>query len=299
MPRVKDQKFQRAGYAPGTKGTNHRRFFQSWAEWVEYCEEHANREWGSSCDEKGHHTAKWSGTATFEQAVKLARTGWKADPQFHAFTAKVVGKIQPTIKARWESKRDVRGSTVNVPRMLRDDPRSMRRRHRVQKIVKARPVRVLVQCNFMCDVTGDVFLQHAQVATALVQGFLRAGQACQVDVMYSISNWGADTLQYWVPVVKPGQPVDVNRIRYAIGHRAAFRRLFFAALEGEPEKLRRHFDITRHGGYGSVHRINDDDRAQADIILDTRRRATLDADAMAAHALSILEEAGVTVQKIK
>jgi hypothetical protein len=176
--------------------------------------------------------SEWHGTKTFEEAVNLARSGWKEGVNKIDRVSRFVSAMSPT--APRIVKYGVTGAYPNIARAIAGDPINMR----LPDLVRSRRRSVITLISNMgCNWTigSDCFINRAAAVASLVDQLETAGYACDVIAYTNSQGFGHKTFDSTVAVqVKnSNQPVDLPRLAFGLGHTAMFRRLVFAEWGGD------------------------------------------------------------------
>lgn len=170
------------------------------------------------------HGENWYGTKSMEEALQIGREGWREGREL---VEKVRGYIQAQFPLRKEPiKYAVAGSTPNVPRAISGNPLNMRAYDAARS--KKRPIiTLLASMSASCMVSKDTISNRAAAVAALIDRIEAAGFTCEVisTAMVENGNFSAATS---IVVKKAGQPMDIGRLAFGLGHVSMFRRLCFA-----------------------------------------------------------------------
>lgn len=199
----------------------------------------------------------WDLNCGFEGAIKLAREGW-------AEGADVVKKLSSrlfdrvaTMVDREYPVYDVEGHGIDVARYLDGEPECwMRMETRVTEGSGRRIYRLVFNMTASAGVSAATMLAKGSAVVALSELLEFAGHG--VEITCALINSGV-TSQF-VRIKDADQPLDINRIAFAIAHPAMFRRLGFSLLEHLDAATRQKLGITSYGGYGRVAEAVKEDR---------------------------------------
>ena len=195
----------------------------------------------------GHHRC---GGLDYRDSIRVALAGWTEGAEQAARLRDKITAANPhgPRLARW----DVAGAYPNMARALAGNPLHMRRMDSAR--LKRRPVLTLVShFGAMSSVDGDTMLRRAAVVAAIVDAVESAGYSSQVIAWTASShNGNSKTGAETACVLKDaGQPLDVARLAFGLGHPALLRRMTFAARAAMPSLRilgetmgRTHSDVT-------------------------------------------------------
>jgi len=194
----------------------------------------------------------WSGTETFEDAMRLARDGWPEGLARVKDMAEsiwnVIGQQMPRVDIQY----DVAGAFADVDRFLTGEPEDMIQFVEDENVLgRGKVVKVWVNMSASAGVSTRTIFCRGAAVVALVDALEKLGYSCEIIVSAASSpGWNGDreVLQYDVCLRKAGDPLDLDRLAFALANSAWLRRLVFSAKEHENAALRSRFGIP--GGYG-------------------------------------------------
>jgi hypothetical protein len=171
----------------------------------------------------------WHGTKTFGEAVELANNGWPKGAERALQTRAVVERIvgfQSGRSQKWDY--ELVGDVVDIGRYLTGEPEHWLTED-TGDAHQGRVVKIVANVSISCGVSVEsIFRRGACIATA-VDAIEAAGKRCEVWLAYGAKTFGGGlTVQFFVPVKLASQPLDQDRIAYAICHAASSRRLCFS-----------------------------------------------------------------------
>lgn len=176
------------------------------------------------------HDKRWSGTTNMEEALSLAKNGWKEGMEQVERTRERTLARNPV---RPQAIRyGITGTTPNVPRAIAGNIFNMKAPD-LHKSTR-RPVITLVSnMAANCGVPAEQISNRAAVVAAIVDQIETAGYATEVLATSTSqgSMWGGKkgfSSCVTVCVKQSDQYADVNRLAFALGHVSMFRRMAFA-----------------------------------------------------------------------
>jgi hypothetical protein len=103
------------------------------------------------------------------------------------------------------------------------------------------------------EISGQEMFNKGATIAALIELLERAGK--RVELKGRMSSTGHDkakpNFRYQVMIKEAGEPIDVDRIAFALAHPGCLRRLGFSIMEQASEKIQRAIGIGEWGsGYG-------------------------------------------------
>lgn len=186
-----------------------------------------NRSQGSAIDKERE---QFSGTASLPDALKLARNGWPkgraqmVDGVRDAFRGRAAAGIGPGITY------DVAGAVPCAPAAAAGDPMCMMDFQ--PEIRAARPiVRLLVPFVYSANVQHQTIINRGIAMLTLIDAIEAAGQRCEIDLIWVAGGDGSKdtaTNVLRVCVKRPEEPLDLDRLAFAIAHPSFLRRIGFA-----------------------------------------------------------------------
>ncbi|BBF92661.1 DUF7192 family protein [Blastochloris tepida] len=175
-------------------------------------------------------SVKFTGTESFEQAHALCRDGWKDGVDRVASIRDRINATRAHAQrlARW----DVAGAAPSVPRAVAGNPLSMRRMDDAQ--ARRRPVLTLIcNCATPAFVNQSYLIRYAATVAAIVDAIEEAGFSLTV-LAGGAGVTDARRVLTVTTAKEAGQPVDVARLAFALGHPSMYRRGVFASWGTEP-----------------------------------------------------------------
>lgn len=178
------------------------------------------------CTDPWSQDVDFTGTIDMPHAFRLCENGWQEG-------AEMVSRLRDKIVAtapvgarmtRW----DVGGAYPSVPRALAGNPMHMRRID--SSAIKRKPVITIVHhMGGTSNIEAKCFLNKAAVMAALVDVIEATGYQVEILAASVCREKSAKLTHETVFTVKEaGQPVDIGRLAFGLGHVAAFRRLVFS-----------------------------------------------------------------------
>jgi len=229
-----------------------------YGEWLELVQKTPRRDGPSSgSSSRGVYRSRrgmpWAGTETFEQAIELAKKGWadglKDIKAMSEAIWKVVGQeIQKTTFVY-----DVAGCQPDIDRYLCGEPENMIQFvHEKEQQGKGKIVKIFVNNVASCGVSTEAMFGRGAAVVALVDALENLGFSCEVATADALGReWRGDekVLQYNVMLKRAGQPLELDRLAFALAQPCWLRRLVFSAMEQEPPEIRSMFGVGDGYGY--------------------------------------------------
>lgn len=169
--------------------------------------------------------SRWNGNANHADAIKLARDGWQ---EGSAKIAKLANVITDKITSMIETQTiryDVTGNDFDVALMLTDAPEYWTTLETVEGS-NNRMLRVIFNCGTSGDVGSEIMMAKGATIAALVAAFEIAEIRIQVDLFSRVALRG-QSFQVTARVKNADQPLDIDRLAFALAHPAMLRQLIF------------------------------------------------------------------------
>lgn len=201
----------------------------------------------------------FTGVATFDDAVRLARDGWadglaRVAPLAAAFTRDVAARVERDVPTF-----DVEGIGIDVARYVDGEPEAWLRFDReTTSGLATRHVHVLLNAAVSHNVAHHVIERRGAAIYALVDLLELAGFRVTLTVATRAQRRGAD-VAHAVTVKAPSQPLDPARVIFACVHPAMLRRLLLRTYEHAPG--------TYHPRLGAGYGVPTDVDIPADVTL--------------------------------
>ncbi len=181
--------------------------------------------------------SRFSGEITWNQAVDLARNGWKdGSDRIKALLAPLYDKLareayQP------EMVMDIEGDTIDIGTLLTGFPEPFLRWQDSQQLVERGNSNRHVRIGYNISASGgfsteDLFTKGAYIC-ALVDMLETHGRRVSLD-LYDGTRSGERRLYVRIELKKADAPLNLRNIAFAVCHPATLRRLLFSKEESLP-----------------------------------------------------------------
>lgn len=217
------------------KVTDSVRFFNSLDELFTYCDAPAALD--VECSSRKTGDESWNGTATYEDAIELARTGWtEMRPNVDRILTDVDAKVRTMVLDRPATKFDVTGAYVDVATYLTGEPECMVEIIEEPMPVHGRVARLLVQGSASWSVDAEMIQARGAAVCALADALARSGIYLEVWVEFTITHktkgkQKVTTDATAVRIKAASDPLDIDLLMFPLGHPSMFRRLIFDVWE--------------------------------------------------------------------
>jgi len=228
---------------------------------VEHAVKHADA--GNGASHRPDKKKEWSGTAHFDEAVKLATRGWKegyeaVKQQSEALYGRVTAKM-PVQETVFREAPDV--AVLDMGRVMEGAPECWMEQEdtdRYEDKPSNKTVHIVMNCTVSCGVDQKTIFTRGAAAVALAEALELAGRSVKISIVIAIGGG-------WMTNTQPGETVELRAtvkdydgranydlLAFALAHPAMLRRIGFAELESFPQDVRHRFGFSLSGCYGSV-----------------------------------------------
>jgi hypothetical protein len=225
--------------------------FDSWDEQLAAAQEPRpdNEPWDSltSRATEGRYTTQWSGTPNFDEALRLARLGWN-EGRARIASGLAAANMANKPLARPTRSYDVAGAFPHMPRAIAGDPCNMV--NLGNTAIAARPiVRILIP-RFQSSGTSQQTIENWGIAIlSHIDAMEDAGYSCElVSGLICKCPYRCHILNLQTTIKRAGEPLELDRLAFAIAHPSSFRRIGFALIE-------RYCPSCFSSNYGTPHRL--------------------------------------------
>ncbi len=220
------------------KGKEKYHEFDSWTSFVDHCAL-TPTDLATNRDSRDTGKEGWTGTDTYNDAVNLARNGWtkgveEAKKISGEIEAKLYSLVQyPTVNY------DVTGELLDVGRFCSGEPEHWGFwEYNLVEGPGTKHVYIVVNAVASCNVDAKVMMKRGSAVAALINLLELAGHRCKVDVLCAIRG---SSFHYEIRtnVKAYDEPLDLDRVTYAVAHPSILRRHVFSAMEVLPDQSER------------------------------------------------------------
>lgn len=194
---------------------------------------------------------RWSGTRTMDEAIELARYGWEEGRQR---LRQVVGRVaidqlvgrRPIV----ESRLDFAGDEVDIGAYLHGEPEHMVD-YQVRQDTHGKQAMMYVNASMSSRVSSERIMQRGGALYAAIEALRTEGYSLGLTMVESTQNNSfSHYAEYQIPVVRPGEYLDIDTAAFCLAHPAFLRRGVFALNEHESNDLRYSMGFMAGQGYG-------------------------------------------------
>lgn len=199
---------------------------------------------------------RWSDTKTMDEALELARYGWEEGRQH---LRQAVGRIaldqlvgrRPIV----ESRLDFAGDEVDIGAYLHGEPEHMVD-YQVRQDTHGKQAMMYVNASVASRVSSERIMQRGGALYAAIEALRTEGYSLGLTMVDSTkNNRFSHYTEYQIPVVQPGEYLDIDTAAFCLAHPAFLRRGVFALNEHESNDIRYAMGFMVGGGYGEPTRM--------------------------------------------
>ncbi len=184
-------------------------------------------------------------TASWEEALDLGINGWPAGVDaMQEILEGVQTEAKLIMGKRKASVYNVHGSQVDVARALSGEPYCMRRRKPV-RTADGNHIRIAVNISTSCMTSTKAIMNRGAAVCALVSRLENDGYAVELTSYEGCCRAGRLITE--VPIKRPEDFLNKERVAMMIAHPSSLRRGMFAVQERLPKGV---FDRALQTGYG-------------------------------------------------
>lgn len=168
----------------------------------------------------------WNGNTTWDEAIRLAHEGW---PEGLARLTALTIEDRPTSGLRRPRMEYApAGMRPSIPHYLAGDPAYMQTW--TPRPSAQRPILTILNCaSARCDIEADTYERRGAALVSLIDAIENEGVSTRLINRYACASETDQTtpITIEIEIKAEGQPLDADRIMFAIAHAAFLRRLVF------------------------------------------------------------------------
>lgn len=241
----------------------------------------------------GEYGSGFSGTSTFEEALKLARNGWsEGREKVKALSSQILDKVTALVE-RPELTYDVTGSDFDMGLLMSGAPEHWYTiENRIEEGKGTRILKVVVNMSASAMIDKDMIIARGAVSAALIEALEYSGFRCEVWVVEKAGGYGYNLATY-ACVKQADQQLDMDRLSFACVHPASLRRIVFAVAEADDKFMEFH-----DSGYGSPQDVPQEQRGDIYFKHMMGREPQWDSvEGCISFVLAELKKQGVTISE--
>ena len=199
--------------------------FDSWGEFVSYALANPDH-CANAAGNEGFY-----GTKSIDEAGKLAVTGWekgaKEALETRAVVERILGETNSSRAQKWGY--ELVGDVVDIGRYLTGEPEHWLTESTGESHT-GRVVKIVANISVSCGVSKESIFRRGAALLAAIDAIEGAGKRCEVWLGYGATgSYGSGkVVNFTAPIKLADQPLDQDRIAYALCHAACSRRLCFS-----------------------------------------------------------------------
>lgn len=198
---------------------------------------------------------EWSGGLTWEEAKRMALSGWgEIIPEIEKYRAVITPIITDKV-LRPRQIYSVAGYSVDVGAFLANDPECFINREYEERNYPGKVFKIVCSVSHSSGISTNVIINRGAIVCALIDAIEYAGHRVEVvcnlatSANYDESSLKGQEKEYgWFEVSvllkKSTQPLDMSDLAYCLAHPSMLRRIMFSAAEIEGWS-----DVSRVYGY--------------------------------------------------
>ena len=220
--------------------------YGSFANYVDYCKntERAGDWKKFGCSEKDSADESWDLGAGYEGAFDLAYTGWREGCERFAgkiMDAYITGKVE-SLQPMDNYEASVAGFQVLMGAVMTGCPANMLNVEEGGGHAPSPAVTINIGLGFSCIAIADHIANWGAAICLLVQELERKNRPVRLNLIgYQKSSTGKHTTKTTIQLKRAGEPMDIDKMAFAIAHPASLRRIWFKWLE-TTEAPRKNFE---------------------------------------------------------
>lgn len=172
----------------------------------------------------------WYGGVTWEQACRLARSGWiEGMNLIEKYRSSITPVLTDSI-LRPVPIDNIHGFAVNIGAYLSNMPECFYDREYKKRNYPGRLFTLVVSCSYSWKVDTDVVIQRGAMVCALVDAMEFAGHRVEV-ICNETSTTGDYKNETDIVIKKHDHPLDLSGLAFCLAHPAMLRRILFSINE--------------------------------------------------------------------
>lgn len=182
-----------------------------------------------------HSKTPWNGTNTFEQAAKLVKNGWpEGSNMVLSMRASIDYAVRELVTSRCSNYGyDISGDFVDVGRFMTGEPECFMKEDGYGSVSKP-VIKIIANIGASSSISTDNLIARGVGIVAAVDIMESLGRRVELWIGKSTEYRGEAKMrkhELRVLIKSASQPLDIDRVTFAIAHPACLRRLCFSILE--------------------------------------------------------------------
>lgn len=176
----------------------------------------------------------WYGTHTFEDAIALADRGWpEGAAKAQSLRSEIDSVVNGIVASRLTTYTyDLTGEYVDVGLHLCGDPECFGVEDQSRSSLSQPIVKIVVNNAASGSVDADALIARGIAVVAAVDILESLGKRVELWLSKGVeSTRTSDIAEFHVPLKAADQPLDIDRVAFALAHPSSLRRLSFSVQE--------------------------------------------------------------------
>jgi len=209
--------------------------FDTLGEVLTYAKANTNRKSSDSTDNNS-----WAGSNSLDEAIGLARTGWKAVlPEVNKAFDLIKESMALTVSSMFETEFSVTGDSVDIDRYLRGEPECMVEFVDIPQARMGRIVKLLVSGSTNSGTDPEKIIRRGITILGLLDTLSKIGVGVEIyleNTTYDVNCKDQRTKDcayhsMLVMIHSSEMKFDIENIMFAIAHPSMLRRISFSNME--------------------------------------------------------------------
>jgi len=172
----------------------------------------------------GYEKGKWHGSEDMEEALQIAKDGWKEGAEKAATILDFLSLEHAVQRRRAYA---VAGGNVSVGRLLAGNPKHMIER---PKLPGRRNVTLFAENTASSLIKPEMLIVRAAIIAAFADILEQQGYSCTIVAATMQTHWSKPGAQTAVTVKHAGEKLNLDDAVFALGHPSFLRRFNFACV---------------------------------------------------------------------
>jgi hypothetical protein len=174
---------------------------------------------------KFQESSNWNGGMTWQESLDAAQFGQWTEPKIESITLPEVQAESDDVRYSY----DVVGNHLDVASYISGEPEYWLTEEPIRKPC-GRVIRVAVEIGGAFGVSAASMANRGQAIIALINSLELAGHSVELTIVRAYRSKG-ENYKFLIPVKHAGQPIDIKRLQFMIGHPSFYRRCLFGLAE--------------------------------------------------------------------
>lgn len=198
---------------------------------------------------------EFSGTKTFGEAVIFAKRGWPEQAKKIALnSSRLFAKTKSWVSYQEKIEYAVCGHSIDIAKFVEGEPECVMEigYQKGSGSNKKRIIKIDIPFSYSWQLTPEEILKHGSRVVALIQLVEFSGYNTYIQASSYKRNSYSNSRKIGIhfPLKLPDQPLDLNRIAFALCHPSFLRRIFFSFEETLPKKIVESIGFNLDSDYG-------------------------------------------------